>query len=122
MYRKDKDMDLSTLAVDHGAGAAGGALAALVAKDLVSRFLGRKAKLEEKAEDKRDTLIGKLLVEVEGVRRSLDIWGERWTHAQIAASELKAKVDTHGDRIANLEISQATMSTRLDHLGEASDD
>ena len=115
-------MDISSVVTDHGTGAAAGALATLVAKDLVTRFLRRKAVLEENAEDRRDTLISKLLVEVEGVRRSLDIWGERWTHAQIAASELKAKVDTHGDRIANLEISQATLSTRLEHLGEASDD
>ena len=116
------DADLASTLTEHGLAAATGGVGALVAKEIISGIFKRYRSLEATAEARHNGTIERLLSEVELVRRSLDVWGERWTHAQKDAGETKQRVDTHDERINALETGHADLRARFEIISEAKDD
>lgn len=114
--------DLGGLFDEHGVGVLSGVLGTMLIKEMTGRFLRRSERLEAKAEDRHNGTIERLLSEVELVRRSLDVWGERWTHAQKEAGETKQRVDNHDCRISALEAGHADLRARFETINEAKDD
>ena len=99
-----------------------GAIGMLVLKEIVGRFFRRSERLETKWDEQNEGTIKKLLDEVTGVRHAIELMGERFTNQQVSASETKARVADHAERIGALETSHAELRTRVEFLAGGSRD
>lgn len=92
------------------------AIGTLVLKEIVGRFFRRSERLETKWDEQNEGTIKKLLDEVTGVRHAIELMGERMTNHQASATETKARVSDHDERISALEAGHVELRTRVEFL------